>query len=102
MDSSRKRLRSDSTHSSSGPLVEEPTKDENLWYSDGNIVLSVGTKLFKIHKSILASYSSVFKDMWDLPQPEGVIRIDGVDVLEMKLDDPDEWKDFLGVIYYGQ
>lgn len=34
------------------------------WYEDGNVILQAEQMQFKVHKSILAGYSIVFKDMF--------------------------------------
>ncbi|KLO08393.1 hypothetical protein SCHPADRAFT_1000973 [Schizopora paradoxa] len=44
-----------------------PKPFEALWFSDGNVILATDTYLFKVHKSMLSSQSSVFRDMFDLP-----------------------------------
>ncbi|KLO07745.1 hypothetical protein SCHPADRAFT_881288, partial [Schizopora paradoxa] len=44
-----------------------PKPHELLWFSDGNVVLATDTYLFKVHKSLLALHSSVFRDMFELP-----------------------------------
>ncbi|TDL22613.1 hypothetical protein BD410DRAFT_770177 [Rickenella mellea] len=46
-------------------------KDASLWFDDGNIVLAAETTLFRVHRSVLAMNSPVFRDMFSLPQPEG-------------------------------
>ncbi|KZP16235.1 hypothetical protein FIBSPDRAFT_794663 [Athelia psychrophila] len=43
-----------------------------VWYDDGNIILQAQDTLFKVHKGILAQNSSVFQDMFSLPQPPSV------------------------------
>ncbi len=45
------------------------TRDEEFWYSDGNIILIARNVEFRVYKGIRASHSPVFKDMFDLPQP---------------------------------
>ncbi|KLO08384.1 hypothetical protein SCHPADRAFT_610352 [Schizopora paradoxa] len=44
-----------------------PKPHDFLWFPDGNVVLSTDTFLFKVHKSLLAVHSSVFRDMFELP-----------------------------------
>ncbi len=46
---------------------------ESLWFPDGNVVLATDSFLFKVHKSFLSSYSSVFRDMFELPNVDGSI-----------------------------
>ncbi|KZP19781.1 hypothetical protein FIBSPDRAFT_790422 [Athelia psychrophila] len=41
----------------------------SIWYDDGNIVLQAEGTQWKVHKSILAQNSSVFQDMFSIPQP---------------------------------
>lgn len=44
----------------------------DIWYEDGNVILQAEGTQFKVHKSILAQSSSVFKDMFSFPQPPSV------------------------------
>ncbi len=41
-----------------------PTPQDEVWYADGNIVLATEKHLYRVHKSILAKYSTVFADMF--------------------------------------
>ncbi len=51
-------------------------QQEELWFSDGNVVLAATTdstdnvtvKLFQVHKSQLARHSKVFEDMFNLEE----------------------------------
>lgn len=47
--------------------ASSPERHETLWLSDGNVVLATNTYLFRVHKSVLAMRSSVFRDMFGLP-----------------------------------
>ncbi|KAF9034378.1 hypothetical protein BJ165DRAFT_1513506 [Panaeolus papilionaceus] len=40
-----------------------------VWMDDGNIVLQADQTQFRVHKSMLSRCSSVFKDMFSIPQP---------------------------------
>lgn len=52
-------------------------RHDDLWFSDGNIVLSAvsddrtNTILFCIHRSSLTRQSEIFESMFDMPQGEG-------------------------------
>lgn len=46
--------------------VKSRTPHEEVWYADGNIVLATEKHLFRVHKSMLARYSTVFADMFKL------------------------------------
>lgn len=69
-----------SAEESPGPVSQKTDSDRlDPWIKDGNIVLAVDGKYFRVHRSILSSYSEVFRDMFDCPQPsegssEGMIE----------------------------
>ncbi|EKM52527.1 uncharacterized protein PHACADRAFT_126407 [Phanerochaete carnosa HHB-10118-sp] len=44
------------------------TKDADLWFPDGSIMLRAGNTLFKVYSGMLGQASPVFKDMLSLPQ----------------------------------
>ncbi|TCD66509.1 hypothetical protein EIP91_001285 [Steccherinum ochraceum] len=46
------------------------TRHTSLWFEDGNVVLIAEGVAFKVHRSVLALRSSVFKDMFSFPQPQ--------------------------------
>ncbi|KAJ3513919.1 hypothetical protein NLJ89_g2688 [Agrocybe chaxingu] len=45
------------------------TRSEDFWLDDGNIILQAESTQFRVHKSMLARHSTVFKDMFSFPQP---------------------------------
>lgn len=79
-------------HSSSSPPSKRRREDEsapifkrsNLWFSDGNIVLQAEDTQFCVHRSVLSKYSSVFRDMFSLPQSSADMvdeQVDGIPVV---------------------
>lgn len=69
-DSSNNRDQSQAqstNESSSSSLL--PLHDEHLWFPDGSIVLATESRLFCVHKGVLALQSTVFKDLFDIPVP---------------------------------
>lgn len=62
----RKRADDGSVDDSHSPA--EPIRSD-IWYEDGNVVLQAEGVQFRVHKSILAQSSSVFRDMFSFPQP---------------------------------
>ena len=44
-------------------------RDKDFWEDDGTIVLIARDVEFKVYKGILAHHSTVFADMFSLPQP---------------------------------
>ncbi|KAL0947807.1 hypothetical protein HGRIS_013880 [Hohenbuehelia grisea] len=93
-------------------LEEIEERDAELYFRDGNVVLTVerteeydGGDLatiityFRVHKSILAQHSMVFRDMFALPQPpEHRDLYDGVDLIRLH-DSQDDLKALLQLFY---
>lgn len=50
-----------------GPDPAHPIQSE-LWFDDGNLVLQAGNTQFRIHRGIICASSTVFKEMFGLPQ----------------------------------
>lgn len=47
----------------------KPSQSKEIWFEDGNIVLQTESTLFKVHQGVLARHSSIFFDMFSVPQP---------------------------------
>jgi hypothetical protein len=82
----------------------------DLWFDDGNIVIRTflsDKKAYaasKVHKSILASHSNVFHDLFDGPQVAFDVasdRYDGVPVIDLP-DSPSEVNNFLRALYFPE
>lgn len=79
---------------------EERAPCPHLWFEDGNVVLATQTRLFRVHRGILALHSGVFSDMFALPQPEGSVELhEGIPIVELVGDDGDGMQHFLRCIY---
>ncbi|KJA19710.1 hypothetical protein HYPSUDRAFT_189651, partial [Hypholoma sublateritium FD-334 SS-4] len=93
--SSAKRQRED--------LGSEPVArhSEKFWFDDGSVVLQVESTQFRVHRSILAKYSSVFDDLFKVPQPEGDESgwVDGCPTVYMYGDTTEDWDSVLSFIY---
>ena len=82
-------------------LCDKPViRHSGLWFQDGNIVLLAEETAFKIHRSMLARHSSVFRDMFELSQPSSEEVVDGCPVVRLH-DSSHELADFIDVIYNG-
>lgn len=59
------------------------TPHDTIWLEDGSIVLATDVHVFRVHKSILAKNSSVFKNMLNFPtggdELEGGVNDDAAD-----------------------
>ncbi|KAK7062388.1 BTB domain-containing protein [Favolaschia claudopus] len=54
---------------SSSASQPELKRVEDLWFPDASLILRAENSLFRVHSSILAARSSVFRDMITFPQP---------------------------------
>jgi len=74
---------------------------DDMWLSDGSVVLAAEDTLFKVHKSQLARHSVAFRDMFALSSPARAgERVDGCDVVRLH----DSWQDvesLLRALYDG-
>ncbi|KAL1720869.1 hypothetical protein EV715DRAFT_288795 [Schizophyllum commune] len=62
-----------------------PVQRSDIWFDDGNIILQAENLLFRVHRSLLARHSPVFKDVFDIPQPESSLEalIEGCPVVHL-------------------
>ncbi|EIW56926.1 uncharacterized protein TRAVEDRAFT_128344 [Trametes versicolor FP-101664 SS1] len=76
------------------------TRDKDFWYDDGTIILVAGSVEFRVYKGILSENSSVFRDMFSLPQPPipstALPTADGCPVVHLS-DSPKDWRHVLRV-----
>ncbi|KAI0046419.1 hypothetical protein FA95DRAFT_1606922 [Auriscalpium vulgare] len=67
--SSAKKELAGSADAQSASLIKGGERHTNLWYDDGNIVLSTGNMLFRVHRSILSRHSPVLADITSAYSP---------------------------------
>ncbi|OSD03783.1 hypothetical protein PYCCODRAFT_197393 [Trametes coccinea BRFM310] len=46
-----------------------PTKDDALWFEDGNLVVVARSVKFRVYRGLLLAHSPVLRDMISMPQP---------------------------------
>ncbi|TFK35208.1 hypothetical protein BDQ12DRAFT_321953 [Crucibulum laeve] len=79
---------------------ETPHRSTEFWFHDGSIVLSVQSKRFRVHQTILANHSEVFSDLFNVPQPPtGEQTIEGCLVVELH-DSAEDFIELLNAIYH--
>jgi hypothetical protein len=94
--------------SNAGDQVETYECDD-LWFHDGNIIIRtiLSDKVYaacKVHKSILASHSNFFHDLFDGPQTAFEVaseRYDSVPVIDLP-DSPSEVNSLLKALYFPE
>ncbi|KAH8797122.1 hypothetical protein DL96DRAFT_1478853 [Flagelloscypha sp. PMI_526] len=72
-------------------------KVSGLWLEDGSLVIKAGNRLFKIHRSTLATQSPVFADMISFPPSQDQEFLDGCPLVELP-DDPEAVEFFLRAV----
>ncbi|CAA7258930.1 unnamed protein product [Cyclocybe aegerita] len=71
-----KRRRTESEEGGSDSETQKPflfmnsVQRSKYWFDDGNVVLRAEGTLFRVHCSMMAHQSKVFKDMFGMPQPQ--------------------------------
>ncbi|KAJ3502902.1 hypothetical protein NLJ89_g8682 [Agrocybe chaxingu] len=75
-------------------------KRSKYWFDDGNVVLQAENTQFRVHRSMMAHHSKVFKDMFGMPQPEQAqdAMVDGCPVVILG-DEPRDVELVLAVFY---
>ena len=76
-------------------------RDEEIWFSDGNVVLETKGHVFRVYRGQLAHNSEVFRDLFTIPQPMPVDTFDGCPVVHLT-DHPVELRHLLRVIFPGR
>jgi len=77
-------------------LQNHPT----LYYDDGNLILSCGSTLFRVHRSVLSKHSPVFRTLFERDEDTKTETLRGC--LHVALDDTkEEIEALLNVIYDG-
>ena len=108
---SRKRPRTNiegSEEDTGTPVPRTPgTPDEiqkhlDLWFDDGNVVLvAMDNTGFRLHRSILARHSVIFRDMFGIPQPICAEAFDGCPVVRLQ-DSSEDLGYLLSALYDGR
>ncbi|OCH84256.1 hypothetical protein OBBRIDRAFT_741863 [Obba rivulosa] len=96
---SRKRLRSDTAATSREETVQSNTVDnptpwervDEIWYEDGNVILVVENKAFRVYQGLLSRHSPVFRDMFKIPQPETAESEDRCPIVRLSGDTAADW-----------
>jgi hypothetical protein len=98
--SSKKRKASVSTATTNTPesLARNLDKSSDFWIDDGNVILQTSTKEYRVHRGILSMHSSVFRDMFNIPQPTEPLSSEGVPVVGIT-DSAEDWDLLLPIIY---
>ncbi|KAJ7017172.1 hypothetical protein C8F04DRAFT_1054517 [Mycena alexandri] len=90
---STKRKRTELVSSTTAPLVRS-----KIWKPYGDIILQAESTQFRVTRDILAEQSSVFRDMFSVPQPLNEPTIEGCPIVHVS-DTAKDWELFLEILY---
>ncbi|TCD63776.1 hypothetical protein EIP91_004959 [Steccherinum ochraceum] len=96
---SLKRQRVDDDNGASD-IDHGQTRHPDLWFEDGNVILSVKDTFFRVYRGILANASPVFRDLFTVPQPPDGETMDGCPVIRLQ-DPKEDMENFLKVLFKG-
>ena len=84
-----------------------PKRDSEVWFEDGNVVVVAQNTAFRFHKSVVSLHSSVFRDLFSIPQPslmdeevDEILISDGCPVVHVS-DTSYDFRELLRAIYGG-
>lgn len=100
--SSKRRRTSETAKTAPSLMPKTFAHHEKLWFEDGNIVLVSDNTAFKVHRGVLGFHSSVFADMFTLPQPpdDDAEIYCGCPLVHLQ-DDANHMAHFLLILYGG-
>ncbi|KAJ7185848.1 hypothetical protein C8R46DRAFT_1061907, partial [Mycena filopes] len=83
------------------PALDNPTpvRSSKIWMPYGDIVLQAESTQFRVNRDVLARQSSVFKDMFSVPQPPYEPTIEGCPIVRV-FDTAKDWELLLDVLYH--
>ncbi|EPT05798.1 hypothetical protein FOMPIDRAFT_1039557 [Fomitopsis schrenkii] len=85
-----------------GTAREEFKQDAAFWYDDGNVILISNDNVgFRLYRGLLADRSTVFRDMFSLPQPPEAQSISGCPVVNLS-DSSVVLKELLAELFHGK
>ncbi|KAJ7185846.1 hypothetical protein C8R46DRAFT_387584 [Mycena filopes] len=94
------RKRTHEQHPEATPAAEPtPVRSSKIWMPYGDIILQAESTQFRVNRDVLARQSSVFKDMFSVPQPPDEPTIEGCPIVHVS-DTARDWELLLDVLYH--
>ncbi|GJE90684.1 BTB/POZ domain-containing protein [Phanerochaete sordida] len=75
------------------------TRCEELWFEDGTVVLRAEDTVFRVYRGMLCRQSSVFKDLFEVPQPANGECYEGCPLVHMEATPAEDLRDILLAIH---
>ncbi|KAJ6582980.1 hypothetical protein DFH09DRAFT_1360275 [Mycena vulgaris] len=89
----RKRTEPDVLESTSNPPVRS-----KIWMPYGDLILQAESTQFRVNRDVLAQQSTVFSDMFSVPQPPNEPMAEGCPIVLVS-DSAKDWELLLGALY---
>lgn len=92
---------SEAPSSSKRKRTEEETVTpirSKIWMPYGDIIIQAESTQFRVNRDVLAQQSSVFKDMFSVPQPPNEPTIEGCFIVHVS-DTAQDWELLLEMFY---
>ncbi|KAJ7735772.1 hypothetical protein B0H16DRAFT_1426003 [Mycena metata] len=77
---------------------DSPPTRSKIWMPYGDIILQAESTQFRLNRDVLSRQSSVFRDMFSIPQPPNEPTIEGCPIVHVS-DTAKDWELFLGMLY---
>lgn len=74
------------------------TRSNEVWLSDGSVILQARRVQFKVHRSNLSKHSPVFAGLFEVPQPDSEPTVEGCAIVEL-YDSPEDVEHMLLALY---
>lgn len=80
------------------PRAEAPPVRSKIWMPYGDIIIQADATQFRVNRDILAQHSSVFSDMFSVPQPPNEPTVEGCPIVHVS-DAAKDWELLFEVLY---
>lgn len=70
------------TGNEGGNEVVCPVRSD-IWFDDGSVILQAESTQFRVHRTMLARHSPVFRDIFSIPQPGDEALIEGCPIIHL-------------------
>jgi hypothetical protein len=80
--------------------LNEIAEECSLWYNDGTVVVQAEDTVFRVYGGLLANQSTIFQDMFGVPQPlpQDIDTYEGCPLIHVRDSAPDMYH-FLLVLH---
>lgn len=85
-------------HSESKPVSGPITRSQDFWFEDGSMIIQAESMQFRVYRGLLERHSTIFNDMFQVPQPAEESMVDGCPVVVVS-DRAKDWENLLSLLF---